>query len=46
MRAYWWLPEAGGGRIGEMGEGGQKVQMSSDTMRKSWACNVQHGGSS
>ena len=36
----------GGGRgwgVGEMGEGGQKVQTSSYKINKSWGYNVQHG---
>ena len=28
--------------VGEMGEGGQKVQTSSYKINKSWGCNVQH----
>ena len=28
---------------GKMGEGGQKVQISSYKICKSWGCNVQHG---
>ena len=26
QRTDWWLPEAAGGRMSEIGEGGQKVQ--------------------
>ena len=29
--------------MGEMGEGGQKVQSSSYNINKFWGCNVQHG---
>ena len=29
--------------VGEMGEGGQKVQASSYKINKSWGCNVPHG---
>ena len=29
--------------MGEMGEKGQKVEISSYKMSKSWGCNVQHG---
>ena len=42
-RADWWQPEVGGREVGEMGEGGQKVQISSYKMNKSWGCNVQCG---
>ena len=28
--------------MGEIGEGGQKIQTSSYKINKSWACNVQH----
>ena len=37
------VPEVGNGRVGKMGEGGQKVQTSSYNMNKSWGCNIQHG---
>ena len=29
--------------MGKMGEGGQKVQISSYKINKSWGCDVQHG---
>ena len=29
--------------VGEMGEGGQKVQIASYKVNKSQGCNVQHG---
>ena len=34
-RAYWWFPKARGG-MGDMGEGGQKVQTSKHKIYKSW----------
>ena len=39
-RTDWWQPEAGGRAVREMGEGGQKVQISS---YKSWGCHRQCG---
>ena len=39
----WWLPEVGRWGLGEMCEGGQKVQTSNYKTNKSWGCNVQHG---
>ena len=41
QRTDWWLPEVEVG-TGEMGEGGQKVQISRYKVIKSWRCNVQH----
>ena len=35
-----WLPEVGW-QVGELGEGGQKVQASSDKMNEFWGCNAQ-----
>lgn len=35
MRTVKWLPEARGGGLDEMGEGGQRVQTASDRTRKS-----------
>ena len=37
-----WLPEVGGG-VGEMGEGGQKVETSSYKINKFWEYIAQHG---
>ena len=31
------------GRVGKMGGGGQKMQISSYKINKSWECKVQHG---
>ena len=39
QRTDWWLPEA----VGEMGEGGQKVQTSNYKINKSQGCKVQYG---
>ena len=33
----------GGGRVGEMGEGDQRLQTSRCKVNKSWEYNVQHG---
>lgn len=33
----------GVGRVGEMGEGGQKAQTSSSKMTEFWGCDVRHG---
>ena len=41
-RTDWWLPEVGVGGM-QMGEGDQKVQISSYKINKPWGCNVQHG---
>ena len=43
QRTDWWLPEVGGGGVGEIGEGGQKAPTSSYKINKSWGCNPQHG---
>ena len=39
--ADWWQLEAGVG-VDKLGEGSQKVHISSYKMNKSWECNVQH----
>ena len=31
------------GKMGEMSQGGAKVQTSSCKINKSWECNIQHG---
>lgn len=36
--AGWWLPEV----VGEVGEGGARVPVSSYVINKSWGFNVQH----
>lgn len=38
--------ESGGWGLGKMGEGGQKVQISSNKMKQLWGCNIQLGDSS
>lgn len=37
------MPEVGSGRVGEMGEGGQKAQTSSYKVSQSCGRDVQHG---
>ena len=37
------VARGGGGQVGKMGEGSQKVQTSSYKISKSWGYNVQHG---
>lgn len=39
----WWSPEVHSGGGGEVGEYGQKVQISNYKMNKFWECKVQPG---
>lgn len=41
-KAHWNRDHIGGCQVGEIGEGGQKVQTSSYKINNSWGCNVKH----